>query len=160
MTYADYNTCFKYCYKGICELSYNAVLNINEYTCKTKAHKFPFFWIFFIIIPIIGVIVFTLIFCCCRDKSEDDVETEPTKVVHDLNQKTKMNPNSTGLIPQYQQVTLSNGQVGILIHQSQPQIVTAQQSQQASQFYFPQQPEQQQIFQNQEEQTVQMPKMQ
>ncbi|CAL6030348.1 Hypothetical_protein [Hexamita inflata] len=155
MTYADYNTCFKYCYKGICELSYNALLNINEYTCKTKAHKFPFFWIFFIIIPIIGVTVFTLIFCCCKDQNKDDVETEPTKV--DLNQKTKANQNATGLTPLYQQVTLSNGQVGIIVHQSQPQIVTAQQSQ--NQFH--QQPVyQQQIFKNQEEQTVQMPNMQ
>ncbi|CAL6030345.1 Hypothetical_protein [Hexamita inflata] len=161
MIYSDYYSCYRNCYKGICELTYNSIVNQNEYTCKSTENTSFFWW--FMIIPVVGLLAFAFIFCCCSNKEDHDVEvrveTQPANVVHDLNQKTKVNTNVTGIAPQGQQVTLPNGQVGIFIPQTLPQLIPANQIQ-APQFYLPQPIYQPQQFNRVNEvHTIEMPQM-
>ncbi|CAL6069371.1 Hypothetical_protein [Hexamita inflata] len=173
MIYIDYDSCSKNCYKGICELVYNSSVVTVEYTCKTS--NLNYYW-WFMTIPVIALILYFLLFCCCDERDDDydydvevRVEAQPNKVVHDLNQKTKVNANVTGIAPQGHQVTLPNGQVGIFIPQTQPQLAPAIAPQQALLYYLPQpiyqqqQPNYQQQYrvynQPQLQQTIEMPQM-
>ncbi|CAL6060896.1 Hypothetical_protein [Hexamita inflata] len=117
MIYLDYDSCYRNCYKGICELTYDNVTNIIEYTCKSKSYNYNLFW-WFMVIPLLIPIIITLAFCCCG-KKEDTVEiveikTKPETVLVPAQQT---NQNVTAVQVQGQQVTLPNGQVGIFVQQ-------------------------------------------
>ncbi|CAL6030378.1 Hypothetical_protein [Hexamita inflata] len=85
MIYIDYNNCIKYCNKGACELSYNNVLNRDEYTCVSKGISL---WWWLMIIPIIVPIIFAIVLCCCykKGKREQSNALIENTVVQDQNQ--------------------------------------------------------------------------
>ncbi|CAL6030407.1 Hypothetical_protein [Hexamita inflata] len=169
MTYSDYNSCERNCENGICELSYNSFLKINEYVCKVTSYDLNSFW-WFMIIPGMALLLLIILCCCCNDAEDETskvkhVDTEavlvPTQQKNPATQKTKVNQNVTGIATQGQQVTLPNGQVGIFIALTQPQqdqVRQVQAIQQAPQFYQPQP-----IYQNKGQQvygqTIEMPQM-
>ncbi|CAL6078177.1 Hypothetical_protein [Hexamita inflata] len=160
MIYIDYDSCYRNCYKGVCEIIYDSLVNQIEYTCKSKSYNYSLFW-WFMLIPLLGPVIATLLFCCCFGKDEQEeykvkvqVETEEALVpAQNQHQNTvptntaKVSPNVTGVTPYGQQVTLSNGQAGIFVPQ----------------FYQPQPIyQQQQMYKMQEmhnEHTVQMPNL-
>ncbi|CAL6109516.1 Hypothetical_protein [Hexamita inflata] len=125
MTYIDYDACFANCYNGICQIVSNNQNQI-EYICKAKSQYSLFWW--FLILPLCEPIIFALIyFCCCygqREKNEQNIQVQvgtaivPAQNQH-LNGPTKVNQN-VSVVPQGQQVTLPNGQVGVFVSQPQP----------------------------------------
>ncbi|CAL6060894.1 Hypothetical_protein [Hexamita inflata] len=119
MIYLDYDSCYRNCYKGICELAYNS-LNQTQYTCTPKPYNYyNLFWLF-MIIPLCGPIVFTIVFCCCGKNKETveivEIKTDPESLLVE-NKQPKKNQNVTVAV-QGQQVTI-NGQVGIFVPQPQ-----------------------------------------
>ncbi|CAL6069317.1 Hypothetical_protein [Hexamita inflata] len=168
MTYSDYNSCERNCQDGICELSYNSFLKINEYVCKVSTYDLTSFW-WFMIIPGMALLLLIILCCCCNDAEDEtskvkNVDTEAVLVPtqnKSVSKPAKVNQNVTGVATQGQQVTLPNGQVGIFIALTQPQqdqVRQVQTIQQAPQFYQPQP-----IYQNKGQQvygqTVEMPQM-
>ncbi|CAL6069303.1 Hypothetical_protein [Hexamita inflata] len=134
MIYLDYNACLQNCYKGICELTYNTILNQNEYTCK--ANTANYYW-WFLIVPLF-LLLFAILFSCTVDKQLDQLQTHiPAELVLVPAQKKYQN-----LVPaqdNVQQVTLPNGQVGVFIPLEPGQIQQQTQvQQQAPQFTYQQ----------------------
>ncbi|CAL6030375.1 Hypothetical_protein [Hexamita inflata] len=156
MIYIDYDTCLKYCNDGTCELSFNSVLNQNEYTCKSEGISL---WWWLMLIPIVVPIIFAIVLCCSYRKEEKEYQKslEAKKVESknrsaSLKQTTQVNKNVTGVAPQGQLVTLPNGQIGVFIPQTMPkqaQISKVQAQQNAPQFYQPQPIYQQPVYQQQ-----------
>ncbi|CAL6108125.1 Hypothetical_protein [Hexamita inflata] len=170
MTYTDYSSCYKSCFDGICELSYNSVTKYDEYTCTpVSADSISFWW--FMIIPGVLLVILTLSCCCCYEREEDSqvqhVDTEAVLVPtqnKSVSKPAKVNQNVTGVASQGQRVTLPNGQVGIFIALTQPQqdqVRRVQAIQQAPQFYQPQPIFQQNTSKEQQVygQTIEMPRM-
>ncbi|CAL6077628.1 Hypothetical_protein [Hexamita inflata] len=166
MTYTDYNQCYKNCYNGICQLTYNHALNKNEYTCSSYQVDYSYLW-YLMIIPAVLFVLLLLLCCCSKEEEHVDQkaqskskvvpaqtqQNQPTNVVQ--SQNTKVNKNVTGIAPEGQLVTLPNGQVGIFIPVSQQKKTQVQQVQQPPQFYLPQP-----IYQQQMNQVVQNPQYQ
>ncbi|CAL6030404.1 Hypothetical_protein [Hexamita inflata] len=159
MTYTDYNQCYKNCYNGICQFTYNSALNKNEYTCSSYQVDYSYLW-YLMIIPAVLFVLLFLLCCCSKDKEEEHVDqkaqskkvvpaqtqqNQPANVVQ--SQKTKVNQNVTGIAPEGQLITLPNGQVGIFIPVAQPQKTQVKPVQQPPQFYLPQPIYQQQMNQ-------------
>ncbi|CAL6106517.1 Hypothetical_protein [Hexamita inflata] len=119
MAYIDYDACFANCI-GICQIVSNNQNQI-EYICKAKSQYSLFWW--FLILPLCEPIIFVLIyFCCCygqRDKNEQSVQVGTTIIPaqNQQNGPTKVNQNVSVVVPQGQQVTLQNGQVGVFVSQ-------------------------------------------
>ncbi|CAL6077640.1 Hypothetical_protein [Hexamita inflata] len=134
MIYLDYNACIKNCYKGICELTYNTILNQNEYTSKVSTANY-YWW--FLTVPLF-LLLFAAICSYSMDKQDDSVKVKvDTEVVLVPAQKKYQN-----LVPaqdNVQQVTLPNGQVGVFIPLEPGKIQQQTQvQQQAPQFTYQQ----------------------
>ncbi|CAL6069293.1 Hypothetical_protein [Hexamita inflata] len=158
MIYLDYSTCLQNCYKGICELTYNTILNLNEYTCKVSTIN-SYWW--FMTVPG-AFIILGIFFSCCIEREESEVDVRVETQVKDVQNQQKnvvhtQNTEQNVVVPQGQQVTLPNGQTGFFIALTELQQVQENKVHyQAPQF---QQPIQVQQNKMQEIPTIEMPQM-